>query len=175
MDTHGIRLRDATPQDRPAVHRCTLAAYEQYAQTMGEGWQSLRGALLAALAGDDPAVQRIVAERDGEVLGSVMLYPPAVSAYGDLSGAVQWPELRLLAVADAARGLGVGRALVQECIRRARAGGATHLGLHTNEAMTVAVGLYERMGFVRDPEHDFVAPTGERIAAYLLSLGAPDA
>lgn len=171
MESSQFRLRDAGPDDRPAVHRLTLGAYEQYEAIMGpEGWSGLRGALLGALANEDPAVQRIVAERGDELLGSVMIFPAAVSAYGDLAGAVHWPELRLLAVSDAARGLGVGRALVEECIRRARAGGASHLGLHTGPTMEVARSLYERMGFVRDPEHDFNAPSGEVVAAYVYPL-----
>lgn len=166
-----ILLRDAGPADRDAIHRLTMDAYGQYASTMAPvEWNGLRGALLIALANDDPAVQRIVADRGGEVLGSVMVFPPAASAYGDLTEAVHWPELRLLAVSDAARGLGVGRALVEECIRRARAGGASHLGLHTGPAMAVARRMYERMGFIRDPDHDFTAPSGEVVDAYVLPL-----
>lgn len=170
-----LRLRDAGPADHGAMHRLTMDAYEQYAAVMAaDEWSVLRDALLAALANGDPAVQRIIAERGDEALGSVMIFPPAASAYGDMAAAVHWPELRLLAVSDAARGLGVGRALVEECIRRARAGGASHLGLHTGPVMAVARSLYERMGFIRDPGHDFTAPSGEVIAAYVYPLGVGD-
>jgi GNAT superfamily N-acetyltransferase len=171
MAQNDFHLRAAGPGDHDAIHRLTMDAYGQYAATMApDEWRGLHGALLIALANDDPAVQRIVAERGGEALGSVMIFPPAASAYGDLAAAVHWPELRLLAVSDAARGLGVGRALVEECIRRARAGGASHLGLHTGPAMAVARSLYERMGFIRDPERDFTAPSGEVVDAYVYPL-----
>lgn len=170
METDDVIIRDARPDEREAVHRLTMAAYGEYATTMPlGGWTGLRGALLGALAGDAPA-ERMVAERGGELVGSVMLFPPAVSAYGELAGAASWPELRLLAVAPEARGLGIGRALVDECVRRARAMGADEMGLHTSGSMAVAMAMYERMGFVRSPEHDFHPPSGELVKAYRLPL-----
>lgn len=165
-----VVIRDARPDEREAVHRLTMAAYEDYAATMApDGWMGLRGALLAALASEAPA-ERIVAEREGRLVGSVMLFPPAVSAYGELVDAVTWPELRLLAVPREARGHGVGRALVDECVRRARAMGASELGLHTSRSMAIAMSMYERMGFVRAPDHDFHPPSGELVKAYRLPL-----
>jgi len=65
-----------------------------------------------------------------------------------------------LAVLPAARGLGIGGALIEECLRRARESGATTLALHTTEWMTVARAMYERMGFLRAPEFDFYPRSG---------------
>jgi GNAT superfamily N-acetyltransferase len=135
-----------------------------------EAWAGLDAAVRAALASDDPAVQRIVAECDGQIVGSVMLYPPASDAYAGYTEAATAPELRLLAVAPSARGMGVGRALVEACIRRARAIGAAELGLHTSRSMEVALRMYERMGFVRAPEHDFQPPGAELVTGYRLPL-----
>jgi ribosomal protein S18 acetylase RimI-like enzyme len=101
-----------------------------------------------------------------------MLFAPASDAYGGLTGRATWPELRLLAVAPEARGLGAGEALVAECVRRARAAGAAELGLHTSASMRSAVRLYERLGFVRAPERDFHPPGAELVEAYRLPLGA---
>ncbi len=172
LDGGGVRLRDARAEDRPALAAVTMQAYGEYADAMDPAaWAGLEGAVRAALARDDAGVQRIVAERDGEIVGSVMLYPPRADAYGGLADAASWPELRLLAVAPAARGHGVGKALVMECVRRARAAGAAELGLHTSRSMRVALGMYERMGFVRAPEHDFQPPGGEHVTGYRLPLG----
>lgn len=166
-----IRMRDAAAADRPAIAALTLEAYGEYAQKMdADSWAGLSGAVRDALAREDARVERIVAERDGEIVGSVMLYPSQADAYGDLADAASWPELRLLAVAPSARGHGVGKALVLECVRRARAAGAAELGLHTSETMQVALRMYERMGFVRAPEHDFQPPGGELVTAYRLPL-----
>jgi GNAT superfamily N-acetyltransferase len=167
----GVRLRDARAEDRPAVSALTLQAYGEYAGRMDPGaWAGLEDALHRALASDDPAVARIVAERGGQIVGSVMLFPPAADVYGGFTDALRWPELRLLAVAPAARGTGLGKALVEECVRRARDAGAVELGLHTSRSMEVAVEMYERMGFVRAPEHDFQPPGAELVTAYRLPL-----
>src|SRR5690606_22036723 len=128
-------------------------------------------ALHGALALDDEPVERIVAERDGGLVGSVLLFPPALDAYGGaVEAEIAWPEVRLLAVAPAERGRGVGTALVRECARRARRAGATALGLHTSGSMRIAIHLYERLGFVRAPRYDFRPPGGELVTAYRLDL-----
>jgi ribosomal protein S18 acetylase RimI-like enzyme len=124
------------------------------------------------LAGLDAegGVERIVAEQNGALLGSVMLYSPAANAYGDAVAAAGWPELRLLAVAPAAREQGVGTALVEECMQRARRAGAGALGLHTSESLQAAIRMYERLGFVRAPEGDFRPDGAELVMAYRVTL-----
>jgi GNAT superfamily N-acetyltransferase len=168
----GLTLRDARDAERDAVRALTLRAYAEYASIMtSASWAGLDAAVRAALASDEP-VERIVAVWHGAIVGSVHLFPPAVAAYGALAGRAAWPELRLLAVAPEARGLGVARALVQECVRRARRQGAPALGLHTSASMGVAMRLYERMGFERAPEHDFQPPGAELVEGYRLDLGS---
>ena len=165
-----VAVRDARADERAAVRDLTLRAYAEYATAMAPAaWTALERAVHAALDGDAPA-ERIVAERDGRLVGSVMLFPPAVEAYGADGARVAWPELRLLAVAPEGRGAGVGEALVRECARRARAAGATALGLHTSASMTTARRMYERMGFVRAPEHDFRPDGAEQVEALRLPL-----
>jgi ribosomal protein S18 acetylase RimI-like enzyme len=64
---------------------------------------------------------------------------------------------------------------MEASIERARADGATALALHTTEMMEVARAMYERMGFVRVPERDYVSRSGERGAIayhYVLSPSA---
>jgi len=168
---HDLRIRDARPEDLGAIRALTLEAYSQYATIMAPtAWAGLDRAVRAALDVRDPGVQRIVAEREGRLVGSVMLYPAAADAYGGLTAGASAPELRILAVAPDARGSGVGRALVEACIRRARESGATELGLHTSESMRIAADLYRRMGFVRAPEADFRPEGAELVEAYRLAL-----
>ena len=114
--------------------------------------------------------ERIVAERAGSIAGSVLLFPPATDAYGAATASGDYPEVRLLAVAPEARGHGIGAALMKECARRARGAGAAALGLHTTDIMRAAVRMYERLGYVRTPEHDFVPAPGILIKGYRLDL-----
>lgn len=96
----------------------------------------------------------------GELLGTVSTPLPGER----LSDFAQPDEMdfRLLAAAPAARGRGVGRALVEHCAELARQRGASRLVLHTGDDMDLAVRLYERMGFERltEIEENFPYPPG---------------
>ena len=166
-----IQIRSARDEDREAIRDVTLAAYEEYAPAVPEAsWLAYRRHLLATLDTKGPE-DRIVAERGGVVVGSVLLYPPAAGAFGPAGGDGRWPEVRLLAVLPEARGHGVGSALMRECVRRAREMGAPVLGLHTTDMMRAAVRMYERMGFTRAPETDFEPGGGIVVKGFRLDLG----
>ena len=111
----------------------------------------------------------IVAEVAGRLLGAVTFYPEA--SHSEREGwPAGWAGVRLLAVRPDARGLGIGKALMDECLRRCRQRAVPTLGLHTTEPMNVARGMYERMGFVRTPEYDFQRDRGLVVMAYRLDL-----
>ena len=166
----GLQVRDALPAELPAVRALTRRVYGEYATIMAPmAWEGLHAAVEAALASSEPA-ERIVALRDGVMLGSVMLFSPSADAYAGAVARAPFPEVRLLVVDPAARGQGVGRTLMDECVRRARAGGAEALGLHTSESMRAAIAMYREMGFVRDPTYDFHPPGMELVQAFRLTI-----
>jgi GNAT superfamily N-acetyltransferase len=107
----------------------------------------------------------LVAVEDGRVVGTVTLYLAP--------GSMQWrPDdamFRLLAVDPAARGRGIGHALFQTCLDRARAAGKRRMALHTTAWMPTARAMYERAGFHREPEGDIQLP-GLQIIAYAADL-----
>ena len=164
-------IRAAAEDEREAIREVTLRAYAEYAQIMDPGsWFGLSQALADALASDEP-VERIVADDDGRIVGSAMLYAAQTAAYGDLGSTSTAPEIRLVAVAPEARGRGIARALVDECIRRARSQGASEVGLHTSRSMRAAMAMYANLGFTRAPERDFQPPGAELVEGYRLRLG----
>jgi len=164
-------IRDARPGDRDAIVNVTLTAYEQYAAVMKTHWDGYRQNIVSTLDDVTPAAQ-VVAEMDGVIVGTVLLYPAGMvfTAPNGSSITTAAPEVRLLAVAPVARGHGVGGALMRECIRRARQSGAAALTLHTTEMMAVALRMYERMGFIRVPELDFHPAKNITIKGYRLDL-----
>lgn len=96
----------------------------------------------------DPAHERAwIAERDGEVVGSVFI------ARGPSPDVAQ---LRLLYVDPSARGLGLGRRLVDECIRFSRAKGYKTIMLWTHDILVPAVRIYQAAGFklVKEERHN---------------------
>jgi len=113
-----------------------------------------------------------VAEKDGHIVGSVLLYPAGtvMGRAGGGSATLALPEVRLLAVAPSVRGQGIGALLMDECVRRARESGARALTLHTTDMMQAAVRLYSRMGFQRAPELDLQVAPEVVVKGYRLDL-----
>jgi DNA-binding MarR family transcriptional regulator/GNAT superfamily N-acetyltransferase len=119
------------------THRQGILYSQEY------GWDATYEALVAEiLAGfvknfDSNMERGWVAERAGGTIGSVFL----VRASADTA------KLRLLYVEPTARGLGVGKHLVQECIDFARMKGYKTLTLWTNDVLVSARRIYQAAGF----------------------------
>ena len=111
----------------------------------------------------------VAVDAGGEILGTVSYVPDFVSPMADLAHERE-AEFRMLGVRPAARGAGVGRALVEACIARARRDGRSALVLSTPPDWTTGQRLYEGLGFRRAPERDFDPVPGFRLWAYVLDL-----
>jgi DNA-binding MarR family transcriptional regulator/GNAT superfamily N-acetyltransferase len=118
------------------------------------GWDETFEGLVARIVGDfaadhDPRREAAwIAEIDGDPVGCVF----CVAA--DEATA----QLRLLLVEPTARGRGVGRRLVDECVRFARRTGYRSIVLWTNDVLVSARRIYEAAGFAlvgEDPHHSF--------------------
>ena len=163
------RVRDAKVEDLDYVALLIRDAYQEYqANFPPEVWEGYARDIMDVRSRLDIS-ELIVAENAGGLVGAVTFYPNASPS--DQGGwPPGWTGVRLLAVHPDARGMGVGRVLMDECLRRSRQIGARTLGLHTTELMAVARGMYERMGFVRVPEFDFHPAPGAVVMAYRLDL-----
>lgn len=164
-------IREALDNELPFLREQRVLAYAEHSAKIPEGhWQALKQAILSK--GDTlPGVERIVAEIDGKIAGSVVLFPAKIDAYEGNVEVLDYPEIRMLAVSPEMRGKGVASALVSECIELAKVKGYEAIGLHTGEFMVTAMKLYEQMGFERLPQYDFEpANDGIIVKAYRLSL-----
>lgn len=139
-------LRDFAPSDADDVNTTAIAAFSDFKDRIGD-WPSFERAVgnMSSLATENLG-ELIVATVAGRVAGAVGYVGPGIPKQEWFEP--EWPVVRMLVVHPAHRGLGVGRALTEECIRRARRDAAPLIALHTTRMMDVAVGMYERMGFV---------------------------
>ncbi|WP_043932065.1 GNAT family N-acetyltransferase [Bacillus sp. EB01] len=166
-----MNIRDAKKEELPLIREQRLASYEEHSGKIpADHWKALKKAI-SSEADQQQGVELIVAELNGEIAGSVALFPAKSDAYEGQLDELEHPEIRVLAVEKAFRGKGVGKALVLECIERARAKGHGAIGLHTGSFMGDAMKLYEGLGFERQPEFDFEpADDGIIVKAYQLKL-----
>ena len=139
-------LRTHRPGDMGWVAwRHGLLYWQEY--RYDERFETLVAGIVAEfIANFDPARERCwIAEKDGENVGSVFLVKKSVSV----------AKLRLLLVEPSARGLGIGKRLVEECLRFAREAGYKKILLWTQSELIAARAIYQSAGFkkVADEEH----------------------
>jgi len=144
-----VTLRAHRPGDMGWVVQAHGRLYfEEY------GWDERFESLVAGIAKDfldnlDPSRERCwIAEMDGEPVGSVFVVKQSRTI----------AKLRLLIVEPKARGRGLGKRLVGECIAFARARGYRKLVLWTQSSLAAARAIYAKAGFERvkqQPHQEF--------------------
>jgi ribosomal protein S18 acetylase RimI-like enzyme len=165
--TEVVTVRPARDDEFEAAGDLVEAAYRTHPE-MGDGDGYL--AHVRDVRGRAADVDVIVAvDGGGRLLGCVSYVRDHTSAFAEIEQPGE-AGFRMLGVAAAARGRGVGRSLVEACVERARAAGRTGLVIVTAPSWTDAQRLYERIGFRREPGRDFEPVPGIILWAYALKF-----
>lgn len=160
----GLVVRHARPEELAAAGELVADVYlrdgwgdEAYAEQLRDAAGRARTAdVLVAVDGDDALL--------GTVTVATRLGPLAeLAAPGEA-------VMRMLATAPAARGRGVGGALVQACLDLARADGCRFLRLSTQAGMASAHRIYAHAGFEATPWMDWSPEPGIELFAYAVAL-----
>ena len=166
-----VVVRAARPDELDAAGALTVAGYaaegflvlpdgspdHDYAAWLGDGASRGRdGGLLVAVDGD-------------HLLGTTTWCPPG-SPHRDLATRPDQGEFRALSVSPDARRRGVGRLLVQECLRLARNDGLAEVLLCSLPEMASAHRLYVSMGFTRRPDLDWSPVPGVTLWGFWIDL-----
>lgn len=155
-----MRLRLAGEPDLGAVGELTAAAYASFTRGPADPYiDQLRDAASRAAQ-----AELWLAEDDTGLLGTVTVCPLG-SVWREIARRDEG-EFRMLAVAPAGQGCGVGEALVRHAIGRFADVGTEAMVLSTLPQMATAHRLYGRLGFVRAPLRDWSPVPGVELLAF---------
>jgi len=161
-----MQIRPVRSEEYGPLGKLTVAAY----RTLERPPTPEYAAVLADVAARAREADVLVAvDEHGDLLGGVTYVGDPGSRFAEFEAADE-ACFRMLAVDPAARGHGVGGALVEACIQRARAEGKRALTLYTTDHMVGAQQLYQRFGFHRVAERDIILDSGLVLRSYILEL-----
>lgn len=159
--SHALAIRDLRPAEAATLGRLMVDVYSRLDGFPTPQQQPRYYEMLANIgdfAKKKDARVLVALSSAGDLLGGVVYFGD-MAEYGSGGTATRETDasgIRLLGVGPAARGMGVGRALTEACIRLARDKDHAQVILHTTQAMRVAWAMYDRLGFVRSTDLDFL-------------------
>jgi predicted N-acetyltransferase YhbS len=168
----GVVFREAGPQDDGAIGELLIEAFvRNYARKMPEVVITEHRKAELRDVGSKRGVGMVwVAERDGEVVGTVTMWPPgAPKSEAWLENAA---DLRQLAVAAKVQGTGVSTRLLELAESWARERKYVGVCLHVRRGAVGVRGIYEKRGYQRRPEGDLDFTPEVFLEAFFLPLPA---
>jgi GNAT superfamily N-acetyltransferase len=137
-----LTIRDAVETDLPALAALYASALADPVDHDGPAsieaaWQRLRS--------EAPTARVLLAEIDGRAVGTLTLFVLPMLAHRGTPAAL----VEAVAVDRSLQGRGIGRALMDEAMARARAADCYKLALSSNNKRNEAHAFYERLGFER--------------------------
>jgi len=141
----GIIVRHIEPRDNAAMALIIRNALSEFgANKPGTVYYDDSTDYLYELFLAEPLSEYFVAEKDGVLIGGAGIYPTDALPAGTC-------ELVKMYLSPAARGLGLGRSMINRCMEAAKAKGFQQIYLETMPELKKAVSVYEKFGFTYLP------------------------
>ena len=160
MNKPAFKVRNAEPSEYKEIGKLMVQVYAQLEGFPSETEQPEYYKMLANIgeAANKPGTELLVAVSAEDQITGAVVYFNDMKYYG--SGGIATREqqasgFRLLAVDPSYRGLGIGKLLATDCIRRAKDKKLKQVIIHSTRAMQTAWRMYENMGFKRSEDLDF--------------------
>ncbi|ASS48643.1 MAG: GNAT family N-acetyltransferase [Candidatus Fluviicola riflensis] len=161
MNPKDYIIRNAKPAEFEQIGQLLVDVYSQLEGFPKPAEQPNYYQLLANI-GDltqNPGTELLVAVSDDNTIAGGVVYFSDMKYYG--SGGTATAEInaagfRLLAVDPAIRGKGIGKLLTQACIRKTEDKQLGQVIIHSTKAMQTAWKMYEKLGFKRSEDLDFM-------------------
>jgi GNAT superfamily N-acetyltransferase len=163
--TAPVEIRPATPDEYDRVGDLVVEAFSALRPLRDVYEAEIRDVARRA----DGADVLVAVDAGGALVGTVTLVTGEGSFRREVARGDE-VEFRMLAVSPAAQGHGVGRALAEACVDRARDLGRPRIAISSGSWMTRAHALYARMGFGRDPSRDWSPAPGIELLGFTLDL-----
>lgn len=156
-----IHIRNAKPEEYKSIGQLMVEVYSNLEGFPSPEAQPKYYELLRNVGEfiRNPTTELIIAVDEQDYLLGTVVYFAEMQHYGSGGSATQEKEagaFRLLAVSPNARGLGIGKRLTMECIERTKNKGLKQVIIHSTKAMMTAWNMYEKIGFKRAEELDFM-------------------
>lgn len=160
MQEETFTVRNARPGEEKAAGQLMVSVYSSLEGFPGISEQPAYYAMLVNVGElcSRPGASLILA-LDAEQIAGAVVYFGDMKQYGSGGSATLETDaagFRLLAVDHEYRGLGIGKLLVEACISRAREQGRSQVIIHSTKSMKTAWKMYEKMGFGRSEDLDFL-------------------
>lgn len=146
------QLRD---DEKNLYEKLLVESYSQYEHLYPtkEMWENYKKDIRESVH-NPKADKIIVAKLDNDIIGGLHLFVGSEKAYSRPELNIHSTIIRMLGVHPNGRGHGIAKKLINESFKFARNRGDEFIYLHTTDMMSVAIRLYEKLGFVRDETRD---------------------
>ena len=161
MNKQEYRVRNATPKEFQKIGKLMVNVYSQLEGFPSKIEQPKYYKMLTNIGNltSSPEVKLLIAVSSNGKIGGGVVYFGDMKHYG--SGGTATLEknaggFRLLAVDPSLRGKGIGKMLTQACIQIAINEKQEQLIIHSTKSMLIAWKMYEKIGFTRSEDLDFI-------------------